>query len=737
MDIRSQSALLAAIISLALAISVLLRPRRRAVTLFSVMCLVIFAYYLGEFLSAVWANALWARASILFGALVPGSAIAFFGEFLGVPPKSSRWARLGASAGAVLALAVAASPLCRSELARFGVAAWTFGTLLVGYSLLLRRMRGTASNIERVRLRYLAYGAGCAIVSAALDYLPRFGLPFPPLGAIITSLYLFLLAQTLLRLRLLDLHEILAKTAALSLLAFLFGGVYALLVAWVGDRPGLFFFNSMVASIVIVILFEPLRAKVDEWVVATLFRERFAMIRTLTGLKARIGSVIEVRDLARLVLDTFHETRRVTHASLYLLSEDRPGFWLLDSRGPSPTLFLDAAMARPLISAAMGGQKAVLLENLERRLTELRGALDRPESRRGRDETKRLSDLRAALKQMNAGITVPIMGGDRIIGFLNLWDERVPEAYASDEIALILEIAERVATVVENSKLYERMKERDRLAALGEMAAGLAHEIRNPLGAIKGAAQFLAPENQPQENAEFLGVIVEEVDRLNTVVSQFLDYSRPLKQTFAPTDLADVIVRTAKLLANAIPENVELELELAERLPRVQADAEQLKQVLINLLQNAVQAMPQGGTIVVGARCPDEAAPWRFTESPDVVELRVRDTGHGIAEEARQHIFVPFYTTKEKGTGLGLAICQRLVKSHGGTISVNSKVGEGAEFLIRLPAIPDARAEKHQGPPPPDGTPAPELTPNPEALVPREGAGEARGRRGKKRRGAA
>jgi signal transduction histidine kinase len=735
-DIRSQSALLAAIISLALAISVLLRPRRRALTLFSVMCLAIFAYYLGEFLSAVWASRVGARASIIFGALVPGSAMAFFGEFLGVAPKTARWARLGAALGALGGLAVALSPLAEVELARIGVALWLLGTLVVGYSLLLRRMRSTASNIERARLRYLAIGAGLVIGAAVLDYLPRFGIPFPPLGAIITTLYLFLLAQTLQRLRLLDLHELLGKTAALSVLALLFVAVYTLLVAWVGARPSLFFFNSLVASIVIVILFEPLRAKVDEWVVATLFRERFEMIRALSSLRTRIGSVIEVRDLAKLVLDTFHETRRVTHASLYLLSEERPGFWLLDSRGPLPLPFLDASMARSLITAAMGGQKAVLLENVERRLVELRAAMDLAENRRGRDEAKRLSDLKTALKQMHAGITVPMMGGDRVIGFLNLWDERVPEAYASDEIALILEIAERVATVVENSKLYERMKERDRLAALGEMAAGLAHEIRNPLGAIKGAAQFLAPENQPQENTEFLGVIVEEVDRLNTVVSQFLDYSRPLKQNFAPTDLADVVNRTGKLLANDLPKGIGLKIELGDRLPKVQGDPEQLKQVLINLLQNAVQAMARGGTIVVDARCPDDMSPWRFTESPEVVEVRVRDTGMGIAEEARQHIFVPFYTTKEKGTGLGLAICQRIVKNHGGSISVTSKAGEGSEFVIRLPAIPEPRSDRRLGATPlPEGTPAPDLTPSPEALAPRELGGEGGRRKEKKRRG--
>jgi signal transduction histidine kinase len=366
----------------------------------------------------------------------------------------------------------------------------------------------------------------------------------------------------------------------------------------------------------------------------------------------------------------------------------------------------------------MAGQKAVLLENLERRLAELRQVGEQAENRRAREEAKRLGDLKTALKQMNAGITVPLMGGDRVIGFFNLWDERVTEAYASNEIAAILEIAERIATVVENSKLYERMKERDRLAALGEMAAGLAHEIRNPLGAIKGAAQFLSPQNLPPETSEFLGVIVEEVNRLNTVVTQFLDYSRPLKQSFAPVDLGDVVNRTVKLLQNDIPERVTLKLELAEKLPKVQADAEQLKQVLINLVQNAVQAMPGGGVLAVATRSPDEAPAWRLSGGPEGVELRVRDTGGGIPEEAKQHIFVPFYTTKEKGTGLGLAICQRIVKSHGGTISMASKVGEGTEFVIRLPAIPEPREQRAEATPPPDGTPSPDLTPYPGSLAP-------------------
>jgi signal transduction histidine kinase len=734
MDIRTQSALLACIVSLALAVSVLLRAHRpRALTLFAVLSAALSAFYLGDFLHAITQSSLGLRVAIATGGFVPTFALTFFMEFLGVSPRSARRGRRIAVLGAVMGLGVAASPLVMQPWARLLVTAWVFGALTVTFSLIVRRRRA-ATGVERLRLLYLAAGAAGAVVFSATDLLHLYGIPFPPLGALVTTLYLYFLAQTLQRLRLLDLHELLGKVASLSVLALILAAIYGALVAWVGSRPALFLFNTLIASFVILILFEPLRAKVEEWVVATLFTERFQMLRTLTGLKARIASIIDVDELARVVLDTLHETRRVTHASLYLLSDDRPGFYRLGFRGPDPVPFLDASAARGLLAAAASGQKAVLQENVERRLAELRAEAEN--TRRVREELKRLNDILAAMVQMKAGITVPLVGGERIIGFFNLWDERVAEAYASDEIAQVLEIAEHVSTTVENSKLFDRMKERDRLAALGEMAAGLAHEIRNPLGAIKGAAQFLDPKQFKGEDGEFLEVIVEEVNRLNGVVTQFLDYSRPLKQSFGPTDLNDVLTRTAKLLQ---PEcdaaKVALKLELDPALPKGVGDPEQLKQVFINLAMNAVQAMPSGGTLTIRTSQPDEGA-WRLPglqRGSDTAEIRFSDTGKGIPAEQQRHIFVPFYTTKEKGTGLGLAICQRLVKSHNGSISVQSQPGEGTEFLIRLPAIAEPRAI--------EGTPSPELAQVtttgslPVGALP-PAAREKRSRREKKKRGA-
>ncbi|MBZ4374190.1 ATP-binding protein [Corallococcus sp. AS-1-6] len=723
MDIRTQSALLASIIGLALGVSMLLRPGRpRVLTLYSVFTLTVAGYYLSLFFHSIfppqdypWVSRIALGATVAVVSLVPGAAVAFFLEFLGVGKGAHQAGRRLALLSGVLGLTVAVTPLADKPWARLALGAWVLGTLFTSVSLLVHRVRTTESRIEQFRLAYLAIGAGAAVLFNGLDFLSRNDIPFPTLGPVFATLYLFFLAQTLLRLRLMDLHELLGKIASQTVLAIILASVFTVLTAWVDENTSLFVFNTVVAAFVILILLDPLRTKVEEMVVRIFFRERFALLGTLGALRVRMASVIEISELARVVLDALHETGRVTHASVYLMAEDRPGYRLLDSRGPLPVALLDTAAARGVLFAVASGQKAVLLENIERRISVMR--VQAVEGKRFRDELKRLNDTRAALLQMKAGISVPLMGNDRVIGFLNLWDERVPEAYASDEIALILEVSERMATVLENSKLYEKIRERDRLAALGEMAAGLAHEIRNPLGAIKGAAQCLDPKKLPGEDGEFLDVIVEEVNRLNGVVTAFLDYSRPLKQNFGPTDLNEVVTRTMRLIQNDMPPTAELAVELDLRLPRAEGDAEQLKQVLINLVQNAVQALgPQPGRITVRTEKPERFGDIR-SAGAEFVEVRVSDTGPGIPADQQPHIFVPFFTTKQKGTGLGLAICQRIVKNHGGSISVQSKVGEGTAFIIRLPALPSEPVEGAL----PDGTPAPPTRPSQPALpVPEE-----------------
>lgn len=724
MDIRTQSSLLAAIIGLALGVSVLLRPQRaRVSSLFGVFALSVASFHLARFFEGLFpwvddsgAGRVAMGATIVLGALVPSAALSFFLEFLSFSPRAARRGQRASLFSGLLGLAVGATPLAEHLWARVAVSAWVILTLSFSVSLIIARMRRSESRIERIRLLYLAVGAGASVLFSALDFLGRFDIPFPSLGPIISTLYLFFLSQTLLRLRLMDLHELLGKIASQTVLAAILALVFVVLTAWVESNAGLYLFNTLVAAFVMLILHEPLSGWVEDRVVAIFFRQRFAFLESTRQLARRTANVIDPPALAALLLDGLDDTRRVTHASFYLLAEDRPGFRLLDSRGPQPALFVDAGSTRSLVSRT---ERAQLLETVERRVAELKA---QPlEARKSREELRRLNDVRQVMQQMRAGITVPLMGNDRVLGFLNLWDERVPESFASDEIAVILSLADHFAVVVENSKLYEKMRERDRLAALGEMSAGLAHEIRNPLGAIKGAAQCLDPKRLPNEEREFTEVIIEEVNRLNGVVTAFLDYARPLKQNFGPTDVNEVVQRTVRLIQSGLPKQYTLAEELAESVSRVDADAEQLKQVLINLVQNAMQALgDDGGHITIRTVQPE-----RFGDRVETVELQVSDTGPGIPAEQQLNIFVPFFTTKQQGTGLGLAICQRIIKNHGGSITVQSRPGEGTTFVIRLPAL-----ESEPLPPPPvDGTPLPETT-TPPALAPEE----KRPRRERKRR---
>ena len=695
-------------VSLALAVAMLLRQgRTRLWTAFAVLNFSLLAYELGDFLAGLLGHPPWPlRLTLAAAGLIPAAMLGFLVEFQGETAGRAAGLRRFAYGTGIATVALALSPWANQPAARIAAASVIFLQLTAGVSLLYARMRRAASRTERARLFYLWVGAALCVGLTFGELLIRLaGWPPPPFANVALTIYLYFLSQTILRHRLLDLNELLGKIVVLGCVGLVLAAVYGLLVRWTGGAStGLFLFNTLIASFVILILFEPLKAKVEEKVLALFFAERFELVQSLALLRQRMAGIIDVRELGQVVLDGLYETRRVTHGAIYLLADDGLGYRRLDFRGPAPTPYIDAATVRALVQSAQIGQKAQLVELVERRLSELRqllpdgetGDTGTPEAAGLAEERTRLSEMGAAMAAMRAGVTIPLVAGQRVVGFLCMLDDRVPEAFASDELAAMLEIGEQAAITIENSRLYERMKERDRLAALGEMAAGLAHEIRNPLGAIKGAAQYLDPSVLQGGDAEILNIIVEEVNRLDGVVAQFLDYSRPFPGTgasekFQPTDVNDVLTRTVKLIEAALPQNIAFQVDLTPGLPAISGDGEQLKQVFINLALNAVQAMPDGGRLTVRTRRPHAPIELGLSDSTpryaaDQIEVRFADTGAGIPEDALDRIFIPFYTTKSKGTGLGLAISQRIVKGHGGTIEVQSRLGEGTEFILRFPS---------------------------------------------------
>ncbi|HXV13889.1 MAG TPA: ATP-binding protein [Candidatus Krumholzibacteria bacterium] len=241
-------------------------------------------------------------------------------------------------------------------------------------------------------------------------------------------------------------------------------------------------------------------------------------------------------------------------------------------------------------------------------------------------------------------------------------------------------LIERQWRARERSAALEReLARRERLSSLGQMAAGLAHEIKNPLGSIQGAAEILGDDAPAgSKERELFDVLRKESRRLSTVVDDFLGFARPRPPQLAPLDMARAIERAAAQIAlDASARGIEIVRDVAPDLPRVFADAEQVHQVLLNLLFNAVAASREGDRVVIEARGRD---------GERAVTLAVRDRGAGIAPENLPRVFDPFFTTKENGTGLGLSISHTIVSDHGGTIDVESTPGHGTAVTIVLPA---------------------------------------------------
>lgn len=679
MDLRTQSVFIVAVLSLTIALSVLLRSRKeRLQNLFVVFGVSLAAFYLSTFFQRWLGGVFWARAALVTAVLLPQGSIRFFREFLGPEARPLRLYRVGIVLG-VVALGLTLSPLYRHPVVETLVGAYVFGLLGASLVLLQIRARSVESRADRARVLSLVIGGAVALTFSALDYLPALGVAMPPFGNVLTLIFLYFLSQTLLRRRLLDLFELIGRLAVLTAMSVTLALIFFLLVEWIGGSAP-FFLNAIIASLVILILFDPLRAKVEAQIADLFFRERYELERHVAATRARLAHVLEVDEVGRVLLSGIEASRRATHAAIYLLDPQRRGYDLLGHLGPVPPERLESASVRPLIDR-LRREPAVLLEDLEAALADARG-------QKSERTVGTLQEVVRTMESVPASLCLAVRAEAGFLGLVTLRDERLRDAYTAEDVELLKGLASQVAVAVQNSKLYETMKERDRLAALGEMAAGLAHEIRNPLGAIKAAAQYLeAPAAESDPPKEFLGIIVEETNRLNRVVSSFLDYARPYKGNPLPTDVRAVTKRTLEVMQPSLGPGVEIVTDFQEGLPLVRIDPEQLRQVIMNLVQNAMQAMESGGRLTVSTGL--RATPIRSDpgEPASFVELRITDTGPGIAQKAMGKLFIPFFTTKDRGTGLGLAICQRIVQTAGGAIEVRTLGGEGTTFTVLLPAV--------------------------------------------------
>ncbi len=276
-----------------------------------------------------------------------------------------------------------------------------------------------------------------------------------------------------------------------------------------------------------------------------------------------------------------------------------------------------------------------------------------------------------------------IRKGTEVIGRGDL-EYRIPVT-SNDEIGELAQTFNQMSRQLKESfesiqRSQEKMFQAERLSSLGQLAAGLAHELKNPLTSIKMIFQaILDGPSHPEMTREDAELILREVKKLDTILTQFLTFAKPPRLQLQPFDLSRTVDEVLSLMKTALDQDrVEVSIEIPASLPQITGDHEKMKQVLINLLLNSIQAMPEGGRVRISAQ---EA----FENHRKEVLLRVEDSGKGIPEKDRERVFDPFFTTKQGGTGLGLSIVYSIVKEHRGRIDLQSQPGEGTAFTIIFP----------------------------------------------------
>ncbi len=569
----------------------------------------------------------------------------------------------------------------RSSPAEVAAGLFTFGSFALVIIRLWRAHEDAELSVEKTRLRYLIAITLGAVVFALLEQLARniaapvdmAGIPatsrgvvlqgaLPPFSALLTGIALYFMYQALVFYRLLDLNEVFSRLIALVTSAALLVIVDGVTVMWIGtftDYPLHGTFQIFLASLLFLAGYDGVRDSI-QWASHRLFNRRGQQLQeALDTLANELPTTVSVRSLADTLLGRLHSTGRVPIASLYLWDRTLDAFACVSHRGESDSPPMAAVAAGPF-SEGFDQNTPVYL----------RGVM---QHRR----VNPLHDRLALMDAMHADVILPMRArSGLVLGWLALRPEAWSDGFSSDEVQRLREMLTVASTVLTNIRGFQALEAQQRLAALGAMAAGLAHEIRNPLAGIKGAAQFLQADALDGDSADMLSVIVDETNRLDVVVRQFLDYARPDTLQLTSDHINALATHIVALVAaQGLPDIITLVEDLAPDLPASRMDRDRLTQVLLNLARNALQAMPKGGILTIRTR----------KRSESVIEIAILDTGAGIAPENKRKLFDPFFTTKRDGTGLGLAICERIVRAHGGNIDVTSSVGRGSVFAVRIP----------------------------------------------------
>jgi signal transduction histidine kinase len=561
-----------------------------------------------------------------------------------------------------------------------------YSYLILGVVHLVIAYRRTTSAFRRNRTCLVLVGVGISLTGGFVDFL-RFMLGWEwlyPIGIPTNAVFALALGVAIVRYRLLDVR-ILAKWLLLYALVAATLGPPLIAGLWLmervtpaaGSTPHLGYVIALVVAITAAL---PLLRKLERVFERLMFARQHGVRDVLGALSKDLASVLDIDRLGRTLTDGLVTRIPAFHASLHLCSSARDSF-VPFSRAVSPAWEGSSA------EVSVDGVLAMWL-----RLTGKPLSVEELAMHGGAEARMRAAV--SALEHARAALLLPVFLDGELAAILVLGEKVSGESYHSGEIELLQMLMGQTSIALKNSRLYadlrNQMEELTRtqqqliqsakLAAIGELAASVAHEINNPLMIILGNSDLMMrdmPAGSPV--AKRVATIREEATRAGKITRDLLNFARRREPKREPVAVDQLVLRALELLnARISKSSVRASTDFDPAVAPILGDADQLTQVFLNLIGNAVDAMPQGGPLLIRTEHAAES---------DTVSVRIIDRGVGMTPEQRERIFEPFFTTKGegRGTGLGLSVSLGIVRNHGGSLDVESEPGEGTTMVVRLP----------------------------------------------------
>ncbi|MBL7197929.1 MAG: hypothetical protein ISS47_07490 [Candidatus Omnitrophica bacterium] len=548
-----------------------------------------------------------------------------------------------------------------------------FGFMLISFIELLSHYLITRSPIKKNQIKYI-FIAFLGAYIGLVDFLPTFGIEIYPFGYVTIAFFLSVVAYSIVKHQLMEIEVIIKKTLVFaSLFALVFGIFIGITLLTQELIAGGRLLGLAISSIIIIFSVRPLEDFLIRITDKYLFQKKYDYKQVL---KSFIDEVITVLNLDKIIQSTIGLLDKTLHPKT------------------SAILLLNRYEDKYISYETSGYNREITLENSSKIVILLKTTKDIFSVEKSENPIEATEELKYEMNNLNARLAIPLMLHNDLIGILLLGKKKSDEEYAKEDLDILTDLARTEAVAIGNAQLFAEAAQNERRAAIGTLAAGINHEVGNPLNIIntkmqvylmsieRGLYKDKKPEDIIRESKEIMSTCLQQTSRISDITKKLSNFARPSK-AFRPelTDVEEQINETLSVIGHELElERIEIKRDIQKSLPKILADKRQIQQIFFNIIKNAAQAITEKGSIEIKAYSSQDG---------DVknVKIEISDTGQGISEDKLERIYEPFFTTKEpsKGTGLGLAIVRQLVWCNRGDIKVKSKIGSGTTFTLTFP----------------------------------------------------